>query len=155
MNTPPPPIEWPPGAQPPAGTHHVLTLPWSRPFKSLTGNARNGHWAPRSRDAREVRETVYLLARSARLRPCTFVTVRLRWAPGDRRRRDEDNLVAFAKPMADALARGRKDWIGLDLVPDDTGRWMQKLTPSIIEPPARGMWLDVWTFGPPWTEQAA
>jgi len=57
--------------------------------------------------------------------------------------------------MADALGRGRKDWIGLDLVPDDTKEWMAKLTPAIIDPPARGMWLDVWTYGPPWTREGA
>lgn len=157
MNTPPPPIDWtsrPYGT--PDGTHHVITLPWARPFASLSANARAGHWRARSRDTREVRETVMLLARSARIPVCSRMTVMLRWAPGDRIRRDEDNLYGFQKAAADALARGpRRDWVGLDLLPDDTPQFMQKLTPMIVPPPARGLWLDVWTVGPPWTEKAA
>lgn len=154
MNTPPPPIEWPPGVTPPSGEHHVLTLPWGRPLTTLTLNSR-AHWAARARDTREVRQTVALLARSARLRPCTHVTVQLRWAPGDNRRRDADNLAPMLKSAADALARGRSDWVGLDLVQDDIPAYMTKMAPLIVPPPARGMWLDVWTFGPPWTAEGA
>ncbi len=132
----------------------MLTLPWARPLTSLTGNSR-AHWRARSRDTREVRETVYLLARSARLRPCTHVTVQLRWAPGDNRRRDADNAWPMLKVASDALARGgRATWVGMDLVPDDTPAYFTKLAPVIVSPPARGMWLDVWTYGPSWEAAA-
>lgn len=46
--------------------------------------------------------------------------------------------------MCDALARGRADWVGLDLVPDDTPAWMDKAAPRILPPPEpAGMWLDL------------
>jgi crossover junction endodeoxyribonuclease RusA len=94
-----------------------------------------------------VRGDVTTLAKAAGLhrlgRRIEHITVTLVWAPGDRRRRDEDNLYGLVKVAADALARGpRKDWVGLELVPDDTAEFMQK-TCLIAPPPAKGMWLDL------------
>ena len=93
-----------------------------------------------------VRSTVALLARQAGIPKAEHLTVELVWAPGDRRRRDADNLWPLLKSACDALARGRADWVGLDLVADDTPRFMTKLAPRIAGPeesPQRGMWLFV------------
>lgn len=124
-----------------------LSLPYDRPPESLWGNSRS-HWRRRSKDTLILRSTVQLVARSAGLhRWCDgqveHVTASLTWAPGDRRRRDVDNLWPFFKVICDGLARGpRKDWVGLELVPDDTPEWFTKNAPVIAPPPAeKGMWL--------------
>jgi len=124
-----------------------LTLPYERPPHSLTANARP-HWSQRSKDTRQVRADVMRLAQAAGLhrlsQPCRHLTAGLVWAPGDRVRRDADNLFPLAKACFDALARGsRKDLIGLEIVPDDTPEHLTKLTPVLMPPPAKGMWLEL------------
>lgn len=124
-----------------------LTLPYDRPPAALTANNR-AHWRRRSADTQQVRADVLRLAQVAGMHriliPIVHVEAGLVWAPGDRRRRDADNLYPLAKACFDALARGpRGDWVGLDLVPDDTPEWFTKRTPRIEPPPAKGMWLDV------------
>jgi len=127
----------------PADLFVRLFLPFERPPAALVGNTRV-HWRRRSADTRTVRETVALLAGKLRHeKQIGHITVALTWAPGDRRRRDADNLWPLLKACCDALARGRRDWAGLDLVPDDTPRWMDKRAPVIAPPPAKGMWLDL------------
>lgn len=120
----------------------TLTLPWSRP--PLTLNQRFAHWSQRSTITAEIRTTVAWLAKQAKIEPGKHLTVELVWAPGDRRRRDEDNLAPTLKAAIDALARNRADFIGLDLVPDDTAQYVTRL-PIRIEPPPhpKGMWLTV------------
>lgn len=135
-----------PVADPPATSMHArLILPYERPPKALTGNTR-AHWRRRSADTQQVRSDVMRLAQQAGLHRLTgvrHVTVTLTWAPGDRRRRDADNLWPLLKSACDALAKGRRDWTGLDLVPDDTPVYMEKHAPVILPPPAKGMWLDL------------
>jgi crossover junction endodeoxyribonuclease RusA len=125
----------------------TLTLPYERPPAALVANGRPNRYV-RARETRMVRGDVTNLARAAglhRIRGIRHVTVCLVWAPGDRRRRDEDNLYPLLKVCCDALARGpRRDWIGLELVPDDTPEHMTKLAPRIEPPPApRGLRLEV------------
>lgn len=123
-----------------------LHLPYQRPPAALAGNSR-AHWRGRDRDTKQVRADVTRLAAAAGLHqtgPWTHIAVTLTWAPGDRRRRDADNLWPLLKACCDALARGpRRDWVGLELVPDDTPQWMTKHAPVIAPPPARGLWLDL------------
>ena len=130
----------------PADAHVRLVLPYHRPPKALWANTR-AHWRQRSTDTRQVRADVLRLAQAVglhRLPPVAHVTVCLTWAPGDNRRRDEDNLAPLQKVACDAIARGpRRDWTGLDLVPDDTPAHMTKCAPVIAPPPAKGMWLDL------------
>lgn len=123
-------------------TTHVLKLPWTRP--PLTANQRHS-WPERARLTKEIRETVAWLAKAARIPAGEHLTVKLVWAPGDRRNRDEDNAWPTLKACCDALARGpRRDLVGLDLVPDDSPGYMTKLTPVILPPPEpMGMWLEV------------
>lgn len=122
----------------------TLALPYPAPPRPLTGNART-HWAQRSTATRRLRHEVTLLARHAGLTgPYTHLWVTLRWAPGDRRRRDADNLWPMLKVICDGLSRGRGDWVGLRLVPDDTPEWMTKHAPVIDPPPAApGMRVDI------------
>ena len=121
----------------------ILTLPYQAPPTTLRGNY-SGHWSGRSRATKQLRYEVSLLARQAKLvGPYAHLAVTLVWAPGDRRRRDADNLYPMLKVCCDALSRGRRDWIGLQLVPDDTPQWMDK-TPVIAPPPApKGMRLEI------------
>lgn len=127
-----------------AGRCYSLRLPYDRPPKALTGNSR-AHWRQRSADTRMVREDVLILARAANIPATAHMTVELVWAPGDRIRRDADNLWPLLKACCDSLARGpRRDWVGLELVPDDTPQHMTKMAPRIDPPPApKGMWLHV------------
>lgn len=110
-----------------------LTLPWPRP--PLSANQRL-HWSVRHRLTREIRTTVGWLAKAAQIPPATHVTVTLVWAPGDRRRRDPDNLTASHKPMADAL-------VDAGIVPDDCPAWMTHNMPVIDGSAQTGLWLDV------------
>lgn len=119
-----------------------LTLPWSKP--PLTSNQRFGHWSQESLLIAEVRTTVAWLAKAARIPAGEHLTVQLTWAPGDRRRRDAPNLHPTVKAAIDALARNRKDLIGLDLVPDDSDRYVTELPSRILPPPHdKGMWLTI------------
>lgn len=131
-----------------------LALPYEKPPPPLTGNSRS-HWRARSTVTQQVRSDVQTLARQARIPVSTHLTVELVWAPGDRRRRDSDNLWPMLKVACDALARGpRKDWVGLELVPDDTPEHFTKMPPRIEPPPAKGMWLVVTAHGP-WQQVAS
>jgi crossover junction endodeoxyribonuclease RusA len=131
-------------------TTYRLELPYQRPPSALTGNTRS-HWRSRSSQARAVRTDVAMLARSAGIPKAEHLTVELVWSPGDRRRRDADNLWPLLKVACDALARGRADWVGLELVPDDTPAFMTKRAPRIAGPDESGecgMWLYVTTADP-------
>lgn len=116
-------------------------------WDALQGNARPAHFAQRHKAVKEVIEAVVTVARLARLRPCAHLTVQLVWAPGDHRRADDDNLWHLQKVCCDGLARGprgKRPIPGLQLVPDDTRRWMTKLPPRIDRPPVpAGLWLEV------------
>jgi crossover junction endodeoxyribonuclease RusA len=132
----------------PVGRLYVLALPYAGPPPGLSANYR-GHWRQKHESTAQLRRDVYFVARQAglhRLADVRHVTVELVWNPGDRRRRDADNIFPVLKVAVDALARGRKDWVGLDLVPDDTGQWVTRLAPRIVAGPRerRGMWLNVW-----------
>jgi len=124
----------------------TLKLPYTTPPKGLYANVRT-HWRRRSADTLQVRNDVTNLAKAAHLHRITgirHVTVELVWAPGDRRRRDADNLWPLLKCVCDAIARGRSDLVGLDLVPDDTPEHMTKLAPRIDPPPAsKGMFVHI------------
>jgi crossover junction endodeoxyribonuclease RusA len=132
----------------PVGRLYVLALPYAGPPPGLSANYR-GHWRPKHEATAQLRRDVYFIARQAGLHLLTdvkHVTVELVWNPGTRRRRDADNIYPFLKVAADGLARGRRDWVGLDLVPDDVPEYMTKLAPRIVYGPRerRGMWLNVW-----------
>lgn len=114
------------------------------PVPPLTENARLHHFE-RNRRVQLIRNRVYAAAITARIPQAKHLTVTLHYAPGDNRRRDEDNLVPTLKAACDALARGkRRDWVGLELVPDDTPEHMTKNMP-IIHPGKgpRRLWLEI------------
>ncbi|AUI64139.1 hypothetical protein B1H26_40170 [Amycolatopsis sp. BJA-103] len=103
------------------------------------------HWSEKSKRTAVIRFGVRDAARRAGIPAGSHLTVTLHYAPGDNRRRDEDNLVPTLKAACDALARGpRRDWIGLELVPDDTDKYMTKNMPKIH--PGKGerrLWLEI------------
>jgi hypothetical protein len=123
-----------------------LNLPYDSIPKGLSGNSRGRSWRPKAASTQMVRADVTTLARAAglhRVQGVEHVTVELVWAPGDHRRRDEDNLYPLLKVGCDALARGRKDWVGIDLVPDDTSVFMAKSCRIAPPPEPKGMRLDL------------
>lgn len=106
------------------------------------------HWQQRRLRVHQVRCGVLIAAQLAGLadiKQARHLTVTLHYQPGDNRRRDADNLVPTLKAACDALARGkRRDWVGLELVPDDTPRFMTKNMPVIHPGPGeRRLWLTV------------
>lgn len=128
-------------------TLNVPMIPRRRggpPEPPLNANDRT-HPMVRSKRTRLIREAVFVAAKAAGIPKATHLTVTLHYQPGDNRRRDADNLVPTLKAACDALARGkRRDWVGLELVPDDTPDHMTKNMPVIHPGPGeRRLWLEV------------
>lgn len=89
------------------GGNQVL-LPW--PPKVLSPNAR-AHWAARSKAAKSYRMQCFLFAKQAGLvAPAGRVLLSLEFLPPNKRRRDDDNLLAAFKAGRDGLA----DAMGVD-----------------------------------------
>lgn len=85
-----------------------MTLPW--PPAELNPNKRL-HWAKRSAAARAYRAACFVRCWNARPRtPAGKVLLALEFVPPDRRRRDDDNMLAAFKPGRDGLA----DALGMD-----------------------------------------
>ncbi|MEA5367742.1 hypothetical protein VA596_49985 [Amycolatopsis sp., V23-08] len=103
------------------------------------------HHSQRAQRTAAVRLGVRDGARRAEIPAGSHLTVTLHYRPGDNRRRDADNLVPTLKAACDALARGpRRDWIGLELVPDDTPQFMTKHMPVIHAGAGeRRLWLEI------------
>lgn len=99
----------------------VLPLPWTKAPLSL--NQRLNHYA-RYRLEQNVKHTAKALAQSKRIPRLDRCRVELVYVPRDRRRRDEDNLVASLKPLCDGLVLA-------GVVPDDTPWFMEKPSPRI------------------------
>lgn len=102
----------------------------------LTDNMRL-HWRQRAERVRLVREGVHWLAKSLKIPTHEHITVQLHYAPGDNRRRDEDNLNPTSKAACDGL-------VDAGIVPDDTPRYMTKLMPKLHQGPGvRRLWLEI------------
>ncbi|MEU0515599.1 hypothetical protein [Amycolatopsis sp. NPDC006125] len=71
------------------------------------------------------------------------ITVQLHYRPGDRRRRDTDNLIASQKPAVDGLVDAR-------LIPDDNPSHLTWFPPEIhTDPGPRRLWLEIRLDQPP------
>lgn len=100
----------------------VLPVPYDRPPLSL--NDRK-HWAKANPHRQALRRAGALLARSAGIpRGLPHIHTRLHYIPSDNRRRDEDNLIATAKPLWDGL-------VDAGIVHDDNSQYMTKYMPRI------------------------
>lgn len=138
------------GAVAGVGTTYELEVPLmlhpngGKLAEPLNANWRLDRWTVASR-VRTVREAVVMRAINAKIPQCQHLTVTLHYAPGDNRNRDADNLWPTLKAACDALAKGkRREFVGLDLVPDDTPEFMEKLTPVIHKGKGRiRLWLEV------------
>lgn len=85
-----------------------LELPW--PPRELSPNARV-HWARRSKAAKAYKQACYLLTKQAGIQaPEGRVLLALEFVPPDRRRRDDDNILAAFKSGRDGIA----DALGID-----------------------------------------
>ncbi|MBD1554692.1 endodeoxyribonuclease RusA [Pseudomonas typographi] len=86
----------------------MLELPW--PPAACSPNARS-HWRKKANAARKYRADCHLLALQAKIAVPTGETLLiLEFVPPDKRRRDDDNLVAMFKAGRDGLA----DALGID-----------------------------------------
>lgn len=103
-------------------TRYDIRLPWKKQPLSL--NDRYGNPKVRGLAIKAVREKGEQLVRAAGIPPAQRVRVTLTYFPRDRRRRDEDNLVATSKVLCDAIVRA-------GVVPDDTPDLMEKPMPVI------------------------
>lgn len=87
---------------------NAVTLPW--PPAACSPNARV-HWSKKSRAARAYRAACHLLAKQAGMQPPKGEALLiLEFVPPDKRRRDDDNLLASFKAGRDGLA----DALGVD-----------------------------------------
>lgn len=93
-----------------------LTLPWSKPPLSLNDRM---DWRTKSVWTKTLRHTAWALAKQAKIPPLGSCQVTLLYTPRDRRRRDEDNIFATLKPLADGL-------VDAGIVVDDTPDLMRK-----------------------------
>ncbi|HYG07332.1 MAG TPA: hypothetical protein VD865_13135 [Stenotrophomonas sp.] len=88
-----------------------LTLPW--PERLLHPNSRP-HWRPKATATKSARETAQVLAMAAGWKAAQLPEGRLHlWIdfyPPDRRRRDDDGLLASFKAARDGLAQA----LGID-----------------------------------------
>lgn len=86
----------------------AITLPW--PPKECSPNARV-HWAKKSKAAKAYREACHLLCKQSGLQmPEGKALLSLVFMAPDRRRRDDDNLLACFKSGRDGIA----DALGID-----------------------------------------
>jgi crossover junction endodeoxyribonuclease RusA len=111
--------EWgrPPQTSHPTPNRWELVLPWTKPPMSL--NDRMDRWT-KARWTKTLRQTAWALAKQAKIPPLhEGCQVGLVYQPPDRRRRDEDNLFATLKPLADGL-------VDAGVVADDTPDLMRK-----------------------------
>lgn len=107
-----------------------LLLPW--PPKQLNPNARC-HWSVRAAATKLYRRDCYLLAKVAGLvMPSERATLSLTFRPPDRRRRDDDNLIAACKALRDGLAQA----MGID----DS---RLSMAAPVIGPPMEGGGVEV------------
>lgn len=89
----------------------VLWLPWPDP--ALNPNKRHRHWSVRTKAAKRARALTGIAARAEWGQPELppgRLALWLTFYPPDKRRRDEDNLIAGFKPYRDGLA----DALGID-----------------------------------------
>jgi crossover junction endodeoxyribonuclease RusA len=126
----------------------TLVLPYERaPLNLNDSGATMGAKFARAKKIRDLRNAVVTLARAQSLpRGLPHAAVALHYRPPNRRGRDEDNLVATAKPIYDALTEGRPAAvskksgrpvparIGYGLVHDDVPAYMAKPTPQLHDP---------------------
>lgn len=124
------------GAVAGVGTTIVIGLPWETPPLNL--NNRWPNEIVKAKAVAEVRESAGWVAKGARLGTYGRVRVTLHYRPLQRRRRDEDNLVATLKPCCDGLVDAK-------LVKDDTPEYMVKMMPVIHKPDGirRNLWLTI------------
>lgn len=128
---------------------HAWRLQLSGRRPPLNLNDRD-HWAARAKITKRIRAEVASRARSLGLPTgLEHVHTQLIWLAPDARRRDEDNLVATAKPAWDGL-------VDYGLVPDDQPLYMTKHMPRIVSHPDRGSSrLDLWVWVGPRSVTAA
>ncbi|MGP9619862.1 hypothetical protein [Corynebacterium sp. AOP34-BR1-29] len=120
------------------------TMPLSYDKPPLTLNQR-GHWAKTDAHRKALRAWAKVAARRIGVPTgLGHITTRLHYRAPDRRRRDEDNLIATAKPLWDGL-------VDAGIVPDDTSAYMTKLMPKIWPPSPEGpaLWLTITIGDPP------
>ena len=121
-------------------TEWLLPVPYDRPPLSLNDRT---HWAKANPHRQALRRAGALLSRSTGIpRNLPHIHTRLHYVPADNRRRDEDNLIATAKPLWDGL-------VDAGIVQDDNSRYMTKYMPRIHPGDKHHdgprLWLAVWT----------
>ena len=107
---------WPAITTHPTTNRWEITLPWAKPPLSLNDRM---DWRTKHRWTKTLRQAAWALAKQAQIPALGSCSVELLYVPRDRRRRDEDNLFATLKPLADGL-------VDAGVVVDDTPDLMGK-----------------------------
>lgn len=113
----------------------TFRLPLEKP---LSMNDR-GHWAPKAKVTKQIRDDVHALCKFKRVPKCQKISVLLTWHPAPLvRRRDPLNLVATLKAVEDGVVQAK-------VVPDDTPEYVLSVMPEIAESRApRGeLWVTI------------
>lgn len=94
------------------------------PFQTQLSLNDRDHWNVKAKKVKTWREAAMVLAKAARIPACSRIRIELHYVPAQERRRDQDNLVACLKPLADGL-------VDAGVVPDDTERFVERVFPII------------------------
>jgi len=106
--------------QTPAGPFsQTFSFPWTKAPLSMNDRL---HHMQKAKITAELRALMHATARH--LPEMDRVEVALVWVVSDRRKRDEENIVATLKPLCDGL-------VDAEIVPDDTPQYMVKRMPQI------------------------
>lgn len=119
-------------------TSYELDITLLRGKAPLTLNQRL-HRMEEWRRKGSVRSEIGWQAKAAKIGTHDHIIVRLHFATGDNRHRDEDNLIAIQKPAVDGLVDAR-------VIPEDTPKHLTWHSPLIHTGPGkRRLWLEVTT----------
>lgn len=82
---------------------YIVTLPW--PPKELSPNARV-HWAKKAKAVKSARDYGFIQAKGSKITIPNVEKLHVWWAfyPPDKRKRDDDNLLASCKAFRDGIA---------------------------------------------------
>jgi crossover junction endodeoxyribonuclease RusA len=106
----------------------TIRLLYPRPPKGLSLNDRS-HWAVKAKSTEAVRLEVMTKVRALRIPALDRIRIDITWWVTDKRRRDVDNTMPFAKAIYDGVAADKGT--SARIVDDDNPLFVEKVMPRI------------------------
>ena len=106
----------------------TIRLHYPRPPKGLSANDRT-HWAVKAKSTEAVRQEVMVKVREQNVPALNRIRIDITWWVTDRRRRDADNAMPFAKAIYDGIAADKGT--SARIVDDDNPLYVEKVMPRI------------------------